>query len=366
MRRYDLIVLGGGISGLGVARASVSRSWSTLVLEAGVCGKATSDNTLRIVHGGFRYLQTLQIARVFRSLGDQSYVCRHYPDAIQSLPCLMPLARWGLKSRIPVTSAALTYGLAMRLTGSPLEVPRVISGGEFEKLFPELAERGSRGALCWHDAVMTQPALVSSQLVDEIASRGGVIQEGSEVQAVRQDPSGFVVATSKGDFLARRVINALGPWLDSVDVQDELRGIRPLWCKGFNIITRKQLHATHAIGIEGGGRLFFCVPRGEGTAIGTWYVPVPALCVTDKPVVSENELEQFLSAFNAALPEFQIVRDDIVAIDVGVLPMKREGSSGPQLYGSEIISFTRNYAEVMSTKYTTFRSQGERAISALE
>jgi glycerol-3-phosphate dehydrogenase len=212
---------------------------------------------------------------------------------------------------------------------------------------------------------MTHAERISSVLINDISSHGGVIREGSLVRAVRQDGSGFIVTTSEGEFLARRVINTLGPWLDSIDAPDALKGMRPLWCKGFNILTRKQLHATHAIGVEGGGRLFFCVPRGEGTAIGTWYVPVPALGEIAKPSVSEQELEQFLTAFNVALPEFQISVDDIVAVDVGVLPMRREGARGPQLYGSEIISSTHNYAEVMSTKYTTFRSQGERAISAL-
>ncbi len=353
------------MSGLGVAREAVSRSLRTLVLEADVCGKATSDNTLRIIHGGFRYLQTLQIPRVFRSLGDQSYVCRQYSQAVQPLPCLMPLARFGLKSRIPVTAAALAYGMAMWMTGSPLAVPRVISGREFGEIFPSLADRGSGGALCWHDAVMTRPDLISSALLKEISSHGGVIQEHSAVSSVREDASGFIVTTSQGEFTSARVINTLGPWLSSIDIQPDLRGRRPLWCKGFNIVTHKRLHATHAIGVEGGGRLFFCVPRGEGTAIGTWYVPVPELGATEKPSVSDVELDQFLAAFNAAVPEFQIVKEDLVGIDVGVLPMRRDGAKGPELYGSEVISATHGYAEVMSTKYTTFRSQGARALAQL-
>lgn len=365
MERYDLIVVGGGISGLGVANEAASRSLRTLVLESGVCGKATSDNTLRIIHGGFRYLQTLQIDRVFRSLGDQSYVCRQHADAVSPLPCLMPLARFGLKSRLPVTAAALIYGLAMRMTDSPLAVPRVISGGEFREVFPLVAERGARGALCWYDAVMTRPELIVRALATGISSRGGVICEESAALSVRKGSQGFIVSTNKGEFSAPRVINTLGPWLNSIDIGPELRGKRPLWCKGFNVITHKQLHPTHAIGIEGDGRLFFCVPRGDGTAIGTWYVPVGELGATARPSVSDIELNQFLSALNAALPEFQVSKDDIAGIDVGVLPMKQEGAKGPELYGSEIISSSHGYAEVLSTKYTTFRSQGIRALAAL-
>jgi len=275
----------------------------------------------------------------------------------------MPLARFGLKSRLPVTFAAAIYGLAMRITGSPLAVPRVISGHEFGELFPLLAARGSRGALWWYDAVMTRPELISSALTREISSRGGVIREGSIVQSVRKDTHGFIVVTNEGEFSAQQVINTLGPWLNSIEIYAELRRKRPLWCKGFNLITRKQLHPTHAIGIEGDGRLFFCVPRGEGTAIGTWYVPASELCAAQKPHVSDAELNQFLTAFNGAVPEFQISNEDLVGIDVGVLPMRREGAKGPELYGSEIISGRQGYTEVMSTKYTTFRSQGRRALA---
>ncbi len=353
------------MSGLAVAREAVARSRRVLILESDVCGKATSDNTLRIIHGGFRYLQSLQINRVFRSLGDQSYVCRQHADAVRPLACLMPLARVGLKSRLPVAAAAVAYGVAMRLMRSPLAVPRVISGQKFAELFPLLAGRGSRGALWWNDAVMARPDLIVSALVTEISSAGGMIRAGSIVRSVRKDASGFIVTTAEDQYSSTSVINTLGPWLNSVEIQADLRGPRPLWCKGFNIITRKQLHPTHAIGLEGSGRLFFCVPRAESTAIGTWYVPVRELGVTEKPSVSDAELDQFLAAFNSAVPEFQISRGDIIDIDVGVLPMKRLGAKGPELYGSEIISASRCYAEVLSTKYTTFRSQGVRAVAAL-
>jgi glycerol-3-phosphate dehydrogenase len=212
---------------------------------------------------------------------------------------------------------------------------------------------------------MTYPERIAGALIEEVKNHSGVVLEECLVQALREERGGFIVATSSGEFSSTRVVNALGPWISSVELPLGLRGMRPLWCKGFNVVTRTQLHPTHAIGIEGGGRLFFCVPRGEGTSIGTWYVPVNELAVTEKPRVSEEELGQFLAAFNAALPEFQVTPDDIRGVDVGVLPMKRVGPRGPELYGSEIISATRGYTEIVSTKYTTFRSQGVRALDTI-
>lgn len=360
------------MSGLGVALEASRRQMSTLLLDAGRCAEATSNNTLRIIHGGFRYLQTLQIARVIRSLNDQSEVFSTYRDAVRELPCLMPLRRFGLKSRIPVAIAASVYGAAMRICHSPLSRPGILSAAEFSNIMPTL--RAPHGALKWNDVVMLKPELVASTLIDAIRSRGAVVQEGSVVTEVRDASRGYTITLATGEELrAQRVVNTLGPWLNTIKVPSRTRPLRPEWCLGFNLIVRPQLHESHALGAQSpDGRLFFCVPRGEGTSIGTWYLPVPrdselfTLGGGQKPVVGEPHIAEFIASFNLTLPEFAIRREDIIGIDVGILPMRAVGSDGPRLYGSEIIQVDRGYAEVLSTKYTTFRSQGVRVIRALE
>jgi len=139
-----------------------------------------------------------------------------------------------------------------------------------------------------------------------------------------------------------------------------------VWCKGFNLVIKRQLDPTHAIGIESPeGRLFFCTPRAHGTAIGTYYVPHPALSLGHAPSVSNDEIDIFLKAFNAALPGAGIERSEVEAIDVGVLPMLRDSSSGPILQGREEIHSRHGYIEVLSTKYTTFRSQAEQVMGVV-
>jgi glycerol-3-phosphate dehydrogenase len=371
MKRFDVTILGGGIAGLGVADASLKRGLSTLVLEAHSTAHAASNNTLRIIHGGFRYLQQLNIGRVVRSLNDQSYVVQTFPEAVAPLPCLMPLARSGLKSRWPVTAAALLYGAIMRTFRSPLPTPRILSAKDLRALAPELASLAPRGALCWHDVVMIDPSRIHTAMRDQIRSRGGELHEHTKVTSISKSSDGFRVRTANNvEFETTRVINTLGAWLGSVSVPEELKGPRPTWCLGFNLIVSKQLHPTHACGVQSpDGRLFFCVPRGLHTAIGTWYIPYPHSAPTSedgiKPTVPEGAIDEFIRSFNAALPSFQINRPDILDIDAGILPMKTQARTGPELYGSEIISCSRGYCEVISTKYTTFRSQGVRALRAV-
>jgi len=365
MERYDLIVIGGGIAGLGVAAEASRRSIKTLVLEARQCGAATSNNTLRIIHGGFRYLQHLQLSRLIRSLNDQSAVLRDFAQAVQPLPCLMPLARYGLKSKIPVRAASLLYGLAMKACRSPLPPPTVYSPQDMTTLAPLVSELSPHGALCWHDVLMTHPEIIALALKDHITQNGGVIQENCPVAEIKRKSGGFHVVTSTGAHLTgTQVINALGPWLDSIAVPDALRGNRPEWCKGFNLIVKRQIHPTHAIGIQSkDGRLFFCVPRGSHTAIGTWYTP--ARSIPDhhtEATPSHDEIAAFIHSFNAAYPIMAISVADIEGIDCGFLPMKKLSPQGPVLYGSEILHAAHGYGEIMSTKYTTFRSQAQRSL----
>lgn len=365
MEKIDVIVIGGGVSGLGVAREVASAGHSILVLEAGTCGNATSNNTLRIIHGGFRYLQRLDLPRVVKSLNDQTDLIREVPQAVQKLPCLMPLNRFGLKSRFPVTGAALMYGALMRANGSPLPAPHIISSQKIHSTVRILRGHAPYGALCWYDATMIDPPAITQHLINSINSVGGVIKERSRATRVEGTRGDFTVHVDNGgSFRARCVVTTLGPWLESVETPGGFAGYRPRWCRGFNLVIKQQLDPTYGIGIESSdGRLFFCVPRGSGTAIGTWYLPHPDISVT--PSVSEHEIAQFLHAFNASLPDAQVSKSDIVHIDVGILPMERTSPSGPQLIAHERVHEHHGYLEVMSTKYTTFRSQGRRVATII-
>jgi glycerol-3-phosphate dehydrogenase len=363
---FDVIIIGGGISGLGVAREVASAGYTTLVLEAGTCGNATSNNTLRIIHGGFRYLQNFDLPRVITSLNDQSALMNEVPDAVHALPCLMPLTRFGMKSRIPVTCATLLYGAIMRANRSPLPPPSIISSQKIHSTVRTLRTKAPYGALCWHDGVMTDPGAITRHLMSQITLKGGTIRESSPVDHVEGRDKNFTVHTADGHtFAARCVVNTLGPWLGTIQVPDALAGDRPRWCKGFNLVLKQQLDPTYGIGVQSAdGRLFFCVPRGTGTALGTWYLPHPDPSV--EPAVSEHEIAQFLHAFNASLPEAGISKHDIVHIDVGILPMERTSSKGPVLIAHERIHEREGYIEVMSTKYTTFRSQGRRVAGVVK
>jgi glycerol-3-phosphate dehydrogenase len=368
MQRFDVVVIGGGVSGLGVALAASQRRLSTLVLEKRSCAAATSNNTLRIIHGGFRYLQNGDIPRVIQSLCDQRDLINELPELITPLPCLMPLNRLGLKSHLPVACAALAYGGFMRLFRSPLQRPTVVRSSKIEELVPLLRNRAPHGALCWYDALMLEPLRIAEQLVSSLRKMGVTVLENSAALSVEKNGAGLftTITSSQERFESRVVINTLGPWLDSLKLSADINhGPRPLWCKGFNLTINRQIDPTYGIGFEGrDGRLFFCTPRGTGTAIGTWYLPISTQ-TGESTHTTDLERDEFLAAFNDAVPGVNILPEEVVATDAGVLPMTTLTPRGPKLQAHEKVTNHDNYIEVVSTKYTTFRSQGRKVVAAI-
>lgn len=365
MKSFDLIVIGGGIAGLGIAEQAGARGLSALVLEARSCCSQTSDNTLRIIHGGFRYLQNFDFPRLVRSLRDQTELLRDVPAALTPLPCLMPLTKFGLKSRLPVACAALLYRTFMQASRSPLIPPRTLSSHEAESLAPFLVGKVPYGALCWYDAVMSEPSLVRNYLVERCTQSGVTILTNRPVVSLARSGRDFEIRDQEGTvWSAPRVVNSMGPWLDTLNLPSEFAGLRPGWCKGFNLIVSRQFDAQCGISLEGSdGRLFFCVPRGSGTAIGTWYEPHPPNSLP--PQVSHEEIQRFLRAINDAIGTEEITPSDIVGFDVGVLPTMHRGTGSPVPLAHERISAHAGYIEVVSTKYTTFRSQARAVMQHL-
>ncbi len=376
MNNFKLLVLGGGITGLAIAESALKKGIPTALVEASLTGQKTSTNTLRIIHGGFRYLQNLNLPRVLRSLHDQNYVATTYPTETTRLPCLMPLTQRGLKSRYPVALASKLYGALMRLRSSPLPVPTILSPKELEAISPHLPLDAPYGALSWHDLVMINPQGITDTLVTSITQLDGTLLTNTIAESIRPAPGGYEVLTTTGEVLqTKTLVNTLGPWIHSLQTPETLQQSHYMWCRGINIIVKKQLHPTHAIGLQSReGILFFCVPRGDHTAIGTWYVPCPAPTLeevknstqhTKQHGVSEETIRLFINSFNRTSPHYNISEDDILSIDTGILPMKENRTTGPNLYGDAIITNQNGYIEVVSTKYTTFHSQAASIVKLL-
>ncbi len=149
--RFDLIVVGGGIYGVMIVAESAARGLRALLVERADFGSGTSQNALRIVHGGLRYLQSMNLRRFRESVNAQSWFLRALPEFVTPLPCLMPLHDEGLHRR-SLFRLALPLNELLAGPRPGLGAGRLAGADETRRIFPSVDGRGLRGGAIWYDA----------------------------------------------------------------------------------------------------------------------------------------------------------------------------------------------------------------------
>jgi glycerol-3-phosphate dehydrogenase len=359
---FDLVIIGGGISGIGVAMAAIQKGYTVAVVDQQRVLQATSKNSLRIIHGGFRYLQTLNILRTRESARAQDELLRTLPDFIKPLPCLMPLENRGLKHPIFAHAASILYQKLMP-KGYRLPLPKVLSADFVHEEVPILENLSATKYLYWNDAVIQEPSYLGQYLVEQLITKGVKFIESTVVSKVKFSNGFFqIIGESGGNeklILARACVNTTGPWMQKVLVEGGFKRItHDKWAAGYNVVLNKQFESKYAFSVQGpSGRMYFAVPRGKKTAIGTGYFRYPS--DPGKVNVSELDLGKFLAGFGTALSlDAPITRADVDEVEVGVLPATSFDGSDVTLRGRHRVSYDRGFGEILSTKYTTFLVQG--------
>lgn len=204
-RRADLLILGGGALGITACLAAVERGLRPVILEAGGWGGGTSAATQRILHGGLRYLQSLDLGRARESIRARRWWMREFPDRTRELPCLLVLDGQGLRRPLPARgAAALERWLSRRRNdGVPLEhrLPstRVISRRVALERAPVLEGVPFTAALSWSDALMPEPTTLLRDVLQRAVDGGAKALEGVRVESAAAVEGGLVVtATDRG------------------------------------------------------------------------------------------------------------------------------------------------------------------------
>lgn len=362
LKKCEVLIIGGGISGLGVALEASYWGLSTILLERGTICSGTSAQSLRIIHGGIRYLQTLELSRVIESQVEQSYWLKEEPELIKELPCFMPLEADGMRSRVPMFLAGKFYQALGFLGSRTVPIARIIPAKALPEDLKDFAPLFAHGAFHWQDAQLSNPQEFASRLVAQARNHGAHLYEGEEFEALKEAETGVevrsrTVSGESNTFQTKVVINCSG---QSISVKNGTLNPITDSCRGFNIILSTKLCEGAALGVRARSkRLFFFVPRGSGTAIGTGYLPLRP----DKlPRVGDEEVAAFLSEASSALGGRMFSHRDIAHIECGHLPRERSAGGEPLPQGKYRIEVRRRVIEVTATKYTTFRSQARKVI----
>ncbi|MGH8576362.1 MAG: FAD-dependent oxidoreductase [Gammaproteobacteria bacterium] len=383
--RYDLIIIGGGIHGAMLLLEAGRRGLRSLLVERGDFGGETSFQSLRIVHGGLRYLQALDLPRFFESVRERRWFLRTFPELVTPLPCLMPLYGDGLRRR-GVLGAALFANDLLSLhrnhgVGLDRKVRRgrLISAAEVRSRFPDVDGSGLRGAALWYDARMPDSQRLLMETLRWACALGGRALNYVEAQGLCA-ADGAVSGISAIDtetgldhrYHASVVVNATGPWSRGLAARfdrDAPELFRP--SLAWNVWFARPAPSDCALALTArdkrGARTYFLHPwKGRllaGTGHGPWRGDV------EQPRPSEAELDEFLADLNTAVPGWSLRRAEVVRVFAGLLPARREGDATlavrPVIRDHGMQGGPEGLFSVSGVKFTTSRLCAEKTLECI-
>jgi len=212
---------------------------------------------------------------------------------------------------------------------------------------------------------LVDPQRFTQRIVECCQSAGARIYEGVKVAALSQNSDGIEVVSERDGMRfvidAKVVVNVAGPWSQQIqkNCSAALTGVQ--WCRAFNLVIDREIDHHHAIAMRSPkGRLFFAVPRSGMTAIGTFYLPLYS--EVERAGISQDEVALFIEEINQAFPGLAVGFHNIAAMDLGVIPTRRITKFEPKFFGASPIYSNGRYIELLTTKYTTFRTQARRVM----
>lgn len=339
---YDLIIIGAGFYGIMLAYEASRRGKKALILEQNDFGFATSFNSLRIIHGGLRYLQSMDLPRFKESIGERRWYLKNFPVLTKPISCLMPLYNKGMQ-RNSIMWAALHVNDLLSFNRNKsisekntLGRGKVISVGRVKEIFPAVNDNNLKGGAIWNDGTMDDSQIVLLEILKAAAENGATplnYMQFQEVIAENNQVAG-VIARDKDtgqqvEFSSSLVINATGPWSRELakgvhkDFQ-ELFSYSIAW----NILFDMEALSDHALAVtppKENAKAYFLRPWKGKLFAGTIHEPWDSLC--DTPVPSESSIQAFIDDLNLSIPTLNASRDKVLQIYSGLLPAKEQGTS---------------------------------------
>ena len=341
---FDLLIIGGGITGAAVARDATSRGLKVALVEKKDFAWGTSSRSSKLIHGGLRYLQNLELGLVFEALSERALLLKTVPHMVRPLPFFLPVYKNDPNGRAILTMGLWLYDL-LALFRTP-GFHRGLSRRKILKEIPFLDQKGLLGGFRYFDASMWDDVLAIETL--RAAKEGGAavanyveakepIWKGDQIIGFRvQDLATGSAKTI--DLKARRTVVCAGPWTDQIG--KKLSANWTPWLepsKGVHLIfdlKRIPIPGALVMSHPKDGRISFVIPRpdyGAGVVIvGTTDGPVDR--DPEKAEVTSEDVEYLLDLLNRYFPDLHLSTTDILSAYVGVRPLM--GGPG-SLAGSE-------------------------------
>ena len=379
--QFDVLVIGGGITGAGCALDAASRGLRTALVERDDFASGTSSKSSKLVHGGLRYLQQGDVRLVYEALHERQRLRRNAPHLVKVLPFLLPV----FTDKTGVVPKKLARGLGMIMWGYDLtggfrigKLHKRITADEATAHMPTLRRERLAPSYLYYDAQADDARLTLTIARTAAIDHGAAVANGVEVVDILKDDRGNAsgarvrVDPTNGatpqefDIRAASVVNAGGVWSDEVRALDEAanpNSIRP--AKGIHITvpwSKVQNDIAAVIPVPKDRRSIFVVPWGDFTYIGTTDTDYDG--PIDDPQCTREDVEYLLRAINATVTS-QITVEDVTGTWAGLRPLVRDAGSARTADLSRRHQVTQSASGVVTItggKLTTYREMAADTI----
>jgi len=367
---WDIIIVGGGATGVGVAIDASSRGYKTLLLEGSDFGKGTSSRSTKLVHGGVRYLEQGNISLVMEALKERGLLRQNAPHLVSDLAFIVPNYDWW---------EAPFYGLGLKvynlLSGKyGFGASKILSKEETLQRLPTIQTQGLRGGVVYYDGQFDDSRLLIN-MVSTTAEQGATLLNYVRVTGLTKGSDGFVDGVTAVDgetgaelqAKAKVVVNATGPFTDALRQQAD-PSVQPMISpsQGIHLVfDRSFLPGNSAIMVPhtSDGRVMFAIPWHGHTLVGTTDTPIPESELDPTP--KEKEIEFILSTASQYLQRAP-TRADILSVFTGIRPLVKSGGSGNTAALSRDHTIHVDESGLLTItggKWTTYRHMAEDCVN---
>lgn len=367
---WDMLVIGGGATGVGIAVDAASRGYDILLLEQSDFGKGTSSRSTKLIHGGVRYLQQGNIALVMEALRERGILRNNAPHLVHDLAFVVPNYDWW---------EAPFYGIGLKvydiLAGRYGFGPsKILSKNETLKRIPNIEREGLRGGIIYYDGQFDDARLLIN-LARTASHQGAALMNYARVVALTRDGGGYlngvifedVESGSEHEAKAKVVINATGPFTDrlcQMDDPESLPLISP--SQGIHLVFDKSfLPGSSAIMVPHtrDGRVMFAIPYLGATLVGTTDTPISEPRLEPRPMSDEID---FLLETAGAYLEKDPSRKDILSVFTGIRPLVKTGGekNTADLSREHFIHISKSgLLTIAGGKWTTYRKMAKDCLN---
>jgi glycerol-3-phosphate dehydrogenase len=367
---WDMAVIGGGATGVGIAVDAASRGYSVCLVEQSDFGKGTSSRSTKLIHGGVRYLQQGNVSLVMEALKERGILRQNAPHLVHDLAFVVPNYAWweapfyGLGLKV-YDLLAFRYGFGRS---------RHLGKDEVLARIPNLEPTGLRGGVVYHDGQFDDARLLI-HLAETAVRHGAVLLNYARVDGLTHDAQGHIDGLTFNDLetdrqhtlRARCVINATGAFCDSIRTMDDPTA-RPIIApsQGVHLVLDGSfLSGNTAVVVPrtADGRVLFAIPWHGHTLLGTTDTPIRNVSL--EPLAQEEEIDYILGTTSRYLAR-RPTRDDILSVFAGIRPLVNSSATTNTAALSREHTITVSRSRLLTIaggKWTTYRKMAEDCVN---